>query len=338
MAWEYSPAQENFAQMSRRWDECNRANHDHVLLDSRFVGASLRWLGGESVLLGVDTSADRRGVVLVKKSGAGQWETFQPSQAPLGLVIVDKTTDTREALHEILSSLPSALQLGILQQDPNYSSFASLSDDPQLELLEYIRTPSLSLQDTYDVYWASRSGNLRHNVSRQLKRLKEKGRELELVVRSSPAEMESAIQEYGRLEAAGWKGQEGTAVAADNSQGRFYREILEAFSATQQGIVYQLVLDGKVIASDLCLAHGDMLVVLKTAYDESIPQISPALLMRQKIICQLYEEKRIRNVEFYGRVLDWHLKWTDQARTMFHVNCFRNRLVAGIRGAVKRLV
>ena len=314
MAWEYRPAQECFQQISALWDDCNRANYDHVLLDSRFVGASLHWLGGEEVLLGTNTSSASRGVVLLKKSGPGQWETFQPSQAPLGFIVVDKSIEPREVLLEILSSLPgSALQLSILQQDPNCSSFGSLSDDPQVEQFEYIRTPNLPLEGTYEEYWASRSGNLRHNVSRQLKRLAEKGRVLELMVRRTPAEMESAIHEYGMLEAAGWKGREGTAVTADNSQGRFYHEILKAFCATGQAIVYQLVLDGKVVASDLCLTHGSMIVVLKTAYDESIPQTSPALLMRQMIISQLYRDKNIQVVEFYGRVLDWHLKWTDQS-------------------------
>ncbi len=339
MAWEFTPAQEYFQQVCARWDGLNRASQDHVLLDSRFIGSSLRWLDGEEVLLGVDNASMLRGMVLVKKSGPGQWETFQPAQAPLGMIIIDKSIDPSAALFELLSSLPgSALQLGILQQDPDHSSFGALLDCPQVERLDYIRTPNLPLLGTYEQYWANRSGNLRHNLSRQLKRLAEKGRNLELIARTTPAEMAAAIREYGRLEAAGWKGREGTAVTENNAQGRFYLQILEAFSATGQGLVYQLLLDGAVVASDLCLMHRGMLVVLKTAYDESIPQTSPALLMRQKIIGRLYEEKRIRVVEFYGRVLDWHLKWTDQARTMFHLNCFRNRLVAGIRGAVKRLV
>jgi hypothetical protein len=339
MAWEYKPAPTGFQEMSALWDALNRDSHDHVLLDSRFVGAALRWLGGDEILLGVDADASSRGMVLVNKTGPGQWETFQPSQAPLGFVIIDKSIESQEALLRLLASLPGLpLQLGILQQDPSYSSFGALPDGPQVELLEYIKTPYLPLGGTYEEYWSSRSGNLRHNISRQLKRLAEKGRIVELRVRTKPSEMAEAIREYGRLEAGGWKGREGTAVAEDNSQGLFYRAVFEAFAATGQARVYQLLLDGKVVASDLCLAHRGMLVVLKTAYDETIPQTSPALLMRQMIISQLYQEKEIQVVEFYGRVLDWHLKWTDQARTMFHVNCFRNRVMAELRGAVKRLV
>jgi len=145
-----------------------------------------------------------------------------------------------------------------------------------------------------------------------------------------------AVREFGLLESKGWKGQEGTAIEENNLQGQFYREVLEAFCATGEGLVYQLALDGKVVASDLCLARGGMLVVLKTAYDETIEKVSPALLMRQDILQVLFEEKMIRVVEFYGKVLDWHLKWTDQVRGMYHVNLYRNTLVARLRGLVKR--
>ena len=338
MAWEYRPAQQHFQELRSEWDRLNKASHDHVLLDSRFVGPALRCFGGEDVLVGIDVDSPNRGMALVKKTGTGVWETFQPSQAPLGFVLLDKSQEPREALLRLLSSLPGLpLQIGVLQQDPDYSAFGTLAEDPQVERLEYIRTPNLPLTGTYEEYWASRSGNLRHNISRQLKRLAEKGRQLELIVRKAPGEMADAIREYGRLESAGWKGQEGTAVREDNSQGRFYREVFEGFAETGQAWVYQLDLDGAVIASDLCLVHNGMMVVLKTAYDESIPQTSPALLMRQKIISRLYEEKMVQIVEFYGRVLDWHLKWTDQVRTMIHINCFRNRVMAELRGAVKRL-
>jgi hypothetical protein len=146
-----------------------------------------------------------------------------------------------------------------------------------------------------------------------------------------------AVREFGQLESKGWKGQEGTAIEEGNPQGRFYREVLEAFCAAGEGMIYQLLLDGKVVASDLCLARNGMLVVLKTAYDETIEKVSPALLMRQDILERLFEEKKIQVVEFYGKVLDWHLKWTDQVRGMYHINFFRNTLVARLRGLVKRL-
>jgi CelD/BcsL family acetyltransferase involved in cellulose biosynthesis len=224
-----------------------------------------------------------------------------------------------------------------MQQDPDFPPFQSPLESPLLESLDYIQTPRLPLVGDFEQYWKSCSHNLRHNLSRQRKRLTEQGRHLELASHRTAESVPAALSEYGRLESQGWKGREGTAIEESNQQGGFYREMLEAFSATGEAVIYQLLIDGKVVASDLCLSRNRMLVVLKTAYDESIPQISPALLMRQEIVRQLFEEKTIHVVEFYGRVLDWHRKWTDQVRSMYHLNCFRTRAVAQLRSMVKRL-
>ena len=338
MGWEYSPARTSFVSMREEWDSLNRAGYDHVLLDSRFVASSLRWLGGEDVLVGVQKESPGRGMVLVARKGIGRWETFQPSQAPLGMFLVGPDQDPREALLQSLSSLPgAALQLGVLQQDPDFSLLLTVPRNDQIQVLEYIRTPRLQLVGTYEEYWNSRSKNLKHNLSRQRKRLAEQEKHLELICHRRPDAVASALREYGRLESRGWKAKDGTAVEENNSQGHFYREVLESFCSTGEGAIYQLLLDGKVVASDLCLARNTMLVVLKTAYYESLEHISAALLMRQDILRHLYDENKIRVVEFYGRALDWHMKWTDQVRTMYHINCFRNRWVADFRGVLKRL-
>ena len=338
MPSEHRPAGDFFPQAASQWDQLNASLHNHILLDSRFVGASLQWLGGSDVFLGIQESEAGRSMALLQKTGYGIWQTFQPAQAPLGFFMFRGTSDPEKALLAVLHSLPGmAMQLGILQQDPDFSGFTFQDDKSLVDTPEYIRTPRLSITGTFDEYWKGRSQNLRHNLSRQRKRLAEQGGRIELLCHRSEASVPAALREYARLESAGWKGKEGTAIEENNDQGRFYREMLQAFAATGEAAIYQLLLNGKVVASDLCLARDGMMVVLKTAYDESVPQMSPALLMRQDIVRQLHEENTVRVIEFYGRVLDWHLKWTDQVRTMYHINCFRNRSVAELRGLVKRL-
>jgi CelD/BcsL family acetyltransferase involved in cellulose biosynthesis len=338
MTWKFESAQQSFTSTAARWDSLNRLSHDHVLLDSRFVQALLRRFDSSQVLLGIQDVGTVQAMALVIRKAPGIWETFQPSQAPLGLLLKDSVQEPLQVLRGLLQSLPGpALQVGILQQDPEFSPVLPLPDSPEIELVEYIKTPRLTVAGTYEEYWKGRSGNLRHNLSRQRKRLAEKGSRLELVVCATPESMPDAMREYGRLESAGWKGAEGTAVVDGSAQGIFYRDLMEAFSATHEGMVYQLLLDGKVVASDLCLARNGMLVVLKTAYDETIPQISPALLMREDIIRRLYEEKTIKVIEFYGRVLDWHLKWTDEVRTMYHINCYRHSWVEKAKKVLKQL-
>jgi hypothetical protein len=68
----------------------------------------------------------------------------------------------------------------------------------------------------------------------------------------------------------------------------------------------------------------DSIVVLKTSYDESVPaSLSPALLMREEACRRLFDDGRFKRLEFYGRVMEWHLRWTEEVRSMYHVNCYR---------------
>ena len=74
---------------------------------------------------------------------------------------------------------------------------------------------------------------------------------------------------------------------------------------------------------DLCVESGNVLVVLKTTYDEKVKVVSPATLMRHEIVSRLFEEGRITRVEFYGKAMEWHLRWTNDLRLLYHVNRYR---------------
>jgi len=240
-------------------------------------------------------------------------------------------------LRDLMRALPGyPLILGVSQQDPLYSSFPNTSNGANVEILHYIDTPWLRISGTFPEYWDQRGKNLKHNLDRQGRRIKEQGRRLELVAAREPSCMADCLREYSRLESAGWKGKEGTAVDENNVQGKFYRDIFEDFCTTKEAVIFQLLLDGKIVASDLCLIRGGMLVVLKTAYDESTDRLSPSLLMRREILKQFYSDRNIEVVEFYGKLRPWHTQWTAETRKMFHLNVFRNGPVARTRKFLER--
>jgi len=51
--------------------------------------------------------------------------------------------------------------------------------------------------------------------------------------------------------------------------------------------------------------------------------LSPTLLMREEACRSLFEGGRFKRLEFYGRVMEWHTRWTEEVRTMYHVNYYR---------------
>jgi hypothetical protein len=75
---------------------------------------------------------------------------------------------------------------------------------------------------------------------------------------------------------------------------------------------------------------------LKTAYDEELNEFSPAFLMREDVMKELYADEQIQLIEFYGRVMEWHSRWTDEIRNLYHLTCYRHSWVKPLRNAVKR--
>ena len=337
MKWKFSNALSSFEEFRTDWDAINRARDNHILLDSRFVSPLLRHFGDENVKLAVQRENSTHAMALLVKQGMGSWSTFQPSQSPLGLIMFGFKDDQHEGLFDLMRAVPGyPLVFGVLQQDPLYSSFPPASNHSKVEILHYIDIPRLQISGTFEEYWDQRSKNLKHNLERQSRRIKEQGRRVELIAESNPSRVAECIREYGRLESAGWKAKGGTAVAEDNAQGKFYREVLEDFCSTREAVVFQLLLDGKIVASDLCLIRNGMLVVLKTAYDETVEKLSPALLMRRAILNEVYGARNVQVIEFYGKVRSWHTQWTAETRNMFHLNLFRSASIARTRKIFER--
>lgn len=339
MTWRFQSAAQSFAAASKTWDAINKSHGSHILLDSGFVAPLLRNFDDGTTLLGLQEDSPGGGATLVVRKNVGIWETFQPSQAPMGMFILENPGAGAHQIRTLARALPGyAMQFSVLQQDPDYARIEGEQDLTGLESLDYISTPRITLSGTFEDYWKKRAGKFKYNLSRRRRRLEEHNFHSALVIRRKPEEVASAIQEYGRLESSSWKASGGTAVVENNAQGRFYREIFEHFCERGEGVIFQFLINGKVAASDLCLERDGMHVLLKTSYDEELAEFSPSLLMREDILRFLFSEKRARMVEFYGRVMEWHTRWTDETRTLYHVNCYRNSLTKPLKKLVGRFV
>jgi CelD/BcsL family acetyltransferase involved in cellulose biosynthesis len=341
MSWHVVPARD-FAQYAARWRRLHAAGAASPLLAADFVQALLDAFGTGRELLAWRSDAgsdDARVMTIVTPGRAGAWNTFQPAQAPVGLWLQRDAGPAAPHVPALLRALPGvALMLGITECDPML--MARPADSAAVHTSDYIRTARITVAGSFDDYWDGRGKNLRSNLKKQRKRLAQDGVATHLDVLRAPEQIAAAVADYGRLETTGWKGSEGTAVAADNDQGRFYRAMLEAFAARGAASVYRYTVGGRLAAMDLCVEGGGCIVVLKTAYDESLgPQLSPALLMREEACRALFDEARekgIGRIEFYGRVMEWHTRWTDEIRTMYHLNGYRWPVLGRLHALARR--
>lgn len=338
MRWKYYPAKEAFDSFASEWDLLNQSQHNHVLLDSRFIRPLLKHFGSDNVLLGISEDSKHPGMALVARKKMGIWETFQPSQAPIGPFLLGYSDQTGASLLDIMRSLPAVcVQFAVLQQDPDFSPLPSAEPDSRFEALNYVQTGRLRVQGAFEEYWQGRNKDLRDNLARRQRRLQKEGRMPELVVHRATSSMARCLLEYGRMESVGWKAQGGTAIGGDNAQGLFYRDVMESFAELGEAFVYELQLNGAVIGSELYLGRANMLVGLKTTYDEAFRTISPGFLMKYEIIRRIFSEGTFRNVEFYGRVMEWHSKWINEVRNMYHLSVW-NRSAMKVRSLLKRFL
>ena len=84
-----------------------------------------------------------------------------------------------------------------------------------------------------------------------------------------------ALDTFLTLEAAGWKGQAGTAIACLPADAAYIRRLAELFAADDALQIDTLLLDGRVLATGLLVESGDRRHFLKIAYDEAQARHSP---------------------------------------------------------------
>lgn len=326
----------DYEQHARSWDVVNAAAGGLPFLESRFLGPLIRHSGSSDGLLALGKSDDLPvAAALLQRAGFGRLATFQPSQLPLGAWLVASGLDQASVAESLLEALPyRVLALGLSQQDPHF--WSRPPDNPRLRTIDYIKTGWINVSGGFDAFWDSRGKNLRSNLRKQRNKLASENTRVSFERLTSVDEVAAAVEDFGRLEGAGWKAEIGTAVLSDSSQGRFYTEMMRAFCAAGQGEIWQLLLDDKVVAIDLCILSGGTLVILKTAYDPEYRSVSPAFMLKQDAFKQIFDEGRFRRIEFYGRLMEWHTRWTDEVRTLYHANLFRWNWVTKLRDSAHR--
>jgi CelD/BcsL family acetyltransferase involved in cellulose biosynthesis len=327
--WEAHPARAlaTNTTLHAQWNELNAACTGQVFLDAEAVVCALEHFGkgDEQLYIGGDGEHIQCMTVLTK-TGAMRWSTFQPSQLPLGAFLITPNAPLDTTTESLIRSLPGmALVLSITQIDPLYVQRPA--DTTTLRLDDYIETGWIELRGTFEEYWAARGKNLRQNMRKQLNRLAAEGVKAEVRMIRQADQMEAAVGRYGDLESAGWKAESGTAIHSSNSQGLFYSKLLALHASKDNAVVFEYWLDGKLAASNLCLVREKSLVILKTTYDEAHSQLSPAFLLLQAEVQSAYESRGASRVEFYGRKRDWHTRWTEHFRWLYHATIYRNALI-----------
>ncbi|UVW28885.1 GNAT family N-acetyltransferase [Massilia sp. H6] len=323
MNWSFVSAR-SFAEHLSEWARLHASGAASPLLAADFVLPLLaHFARGDELLATCRCGQHVVAMAVLSSEGRARWQTFQPAQAPIGIWLQCPGTDTAMLAAALVRALPGLnLVTAITQCDPEL--VPRPADGGCVQTLNYIQTARITIEGSFDAYWSTRGKNLRGNLKKQRARLERDGIALRLEVIRDAESVGAAVADYGNLESTGWKAGGGTAVHADNAQGRFYKDMLEAFCRRGAGSIYRYWIGGQLAATDLCIEGADCIVVLKTTYDERVAgSLSPTLLMREEETRELFDQGRFKRIEFYGKVMEWHLRWTDEVRTLYHLNIYR---------------
>lgn len=243
------------------------------------------------------------------------WHT--PSYGPVARTAAGAEEVFRAALH----LAPRRLDVGFLDQE-HARRLATVAATEGYRVLsrELLHSPYIDVDGDWEAYQKSLHKALRSELRRRWRRLREEG-SVDLVVTTGEENLDDLLQDGFAIEAAGWKGQEGSAILSQSRTERFYRSI--AHWAAGEGLLRLafLRLNGRAIAFDLCLEDRSTHFLLKTGYVPAYRHYGPGKLLRERMIARAFDEG-MRRYEFLGDAVAWKREWAEDVHTLMRVQAF----------------
>lgn len=171
------------------------------------------------------------------------------------------------------------------------------------------------------------------NLRRRHRRLSEMG-SVAVLREDGRGDPDGVLRQFLALEASGWKGREGTALALDGRRVDFYRRWIHEAAGRGALAIRALTLDGHPVAMHLGLVHRGTYYLPKTAYDERLSAVSPGQLLHGQVVdecraCGLAE------LDFLGPDMEWKRDWGPEHRPHDWLYVYRPSLAGRALHALK---
>jgi CelD/BcsL family acetyltransferase involved in cellulose biosynthesis len=123
-------------------------------------------------------------------------------------------------------------------------------------------------------------GKHRKEFRRRKKRLGETGAlAFRAIAPGAAVDIDGFIASFLALEASGWKGESGSALASRGRDARFFAEMISACHRAGRLQATTMDVAGKPLAMQILLCSGGTLYAFKMAYDEAYARYSPGVLL-----------------------------------------------------------
>lgn len=272
----------------RRWrDLAACAAEPNVFFEPEVLMAAVRHLASPgAVRLAVVTAADGRWVCCAPVKREMAWGRLR---LPVLTVWTHDLSGLEVPLVDAAVLGPAVRALLRLLRRPRNGLFAAFTQVPgdgpfrlaldecargAIEVARYERA-ALRRRPAF-TYLDGMRGKRRQELTRMRRRLEERHEGVAVADMSADP---AAVDTFLALEASGWKGREGTALAADPAHAAFFREACAALGAVGRLQVIALMADGRPVAMKCNGIAGNRVFGFKQAFDEALGAYSPGRLL-----------------------------------------------------------
>jgi len=223
------------------------------------------------------------------------------------------------------------LHLPLLAEDAVLAP--ALADLPAAHVLAKAVDGSAWLDCTqpYEQLWKSVSANHRSSVTRGMKKAQERGALRYETHGVDAAGLAQAMQHFLAIEASGWKGAQGGAVACSPDALAFYQQLLQTMGPRGQCEIDLLWLGETPIATILWFRTAGTLHLQKIAYLDEVSALGPGKLIMAYALQRACAADDIHRVSFITRC-PWADGWRTTVTPVWRYRLFRaslkGRLVA----------
>ena len=168
----------------------------------------------------------------------------------------------------------------------------------------------------------------RNELSRRRRKLEDIGPLSFEILTPDPEAFVPLYETFVRLEASGWKGRDGTAIAHKPDARAFYDRYGRRLARAGALRFSLLRLGGELVAAQYLVEHAGKIWALKIAYDERFSAHSPGALLTHDVL-RWASANGLTSFEHLGVAEDWQRRWPVEVQSYSSLRLYP----ANVRGA-----
>jgi CelD/BcsL family acetyltransferase involved in cellulose biosynthesis len=308
------------AQLGAWRDLAARAIEPNPFFEPEFVLPAVRHLEARRVaLLSVEHGGELHACLPVRRHSAGPLSTLAAWHHPytfLGTPLADDS-DLSATLEELFAAVrrrgPALLTIDQLGADgPIAAAIDKSCKEHHVSVVQ--RRDSGRAALTRDTALTSLDADKRQQRDRRRRwRMLEEDLDGPIAL-SDQAGSAAAVEDFLELEASGWKGNEGTALASSPRHADFFREISHAFADAGRLQLLRIGSERRNAAMSCNLIAGDTVFCFKLAFDEELRRGAPGVQLVYAIGENFRDERSERLLDSCAAPTNKLLNrlWTDR--------------------------